>query len=106
MSTSIAFDSEVLNTRLYSQFKIDSDNTTGLTFAVDAGQRGGSSTVDIAADSVTLVDNSVNFVYIDVSNTLAVAAALPTDTASTLYRVTASGGAITLIEDLRTLALR
>jgi len=99
---------EVIATGVVGSFSNDPDFNTGLDFFIRASYlRRGTALVNIPDTFVTLADNSVNVVYLDVTlGAEALASAVegftPSSDAIALYRVTTAAGVITLIEDYRT----
>lgn len=93
--------SAVLDSHISSQLKLDASTTTGLTFGYKAGYAQGDSANNlIAAGTVTLTDNTINYIYIK-NLDIASSTTVPTTFDDMLYRVTTASGAITVIEDLR-----
>lgn len=94
------------DTQLAGQFSQELDTTSGLVFGLRAGFFTLDNRLDvIAASTLTLADDDVNFVYIDWSVTPAVTAARitdwPGDEFTPCFKVTTASGVITVIEDWR-----
>jgi hypothetical protein len=96
---------ELITSGVVGSFSNDPDMNSVLDFYIRASVfRRGTIFVSIPATYVALTDNDVNIVYLDTtsgSEGIFSALSLPPSNAVSLYRVTTSGGSITLIEDLR-----
>jgi len=87
-----------------SNFEHDPSTTTGLSFGYEAGAVHNSGKLETFAAGTITVANGTQIVYIDVEPGTAVLASEATVTSLRyipLYEVTASGGTITTVTDLR-----
>ena len=94
------------NTQVEKQYSQDEATTTGLTLGLRGGFFSYNDRVEVIAASTTaLVDDDVNFVYINWLVTPAVIAtqltAFPALQYVPLYRVTTASGVITAVENWR-----
>lgn len=106
MVTFLGSNSEVLDTSIYAGFSTDPGNITGLTFALEAGKltTGSGSTV-VAAGTVSLTDDTTNYVYIDSGSVAVGDDTIPASATHLLYEVVTASGVITGITDLRASSL-
>ena len=100
MTQRISDISALVTTQVHSGLIVDAATTTGLTFGFKAGILLARTPVTVAAGTVTLADDTTNFVYIQ-SDAVADGTSVPSDATHLLYEVVTASGVITTITDLR-----
>lgn len=88
---------EAANSALFAQ---DTATTSGLTFGYQTGRvdKGNGTVVSVSAGTISLTDNILNYVYLDYSDdTVKASTSNPGSNTATLFEVTTSSGAITLV---------
>lgn len=100
MTVAMDSQSQVLVDNFYGNFQVNADGFTGLTFAWQAGQITGSSSTTIAAGTIAMADDDVNYVYVE-SGAVATDVTIPATDVRLLWEVTTASGVITAVADLR-----